>query len=172
MAGSLIKIDEEIVSSAVSSVTLTGIDSTYDVYMLKVNNFIAATDGTDMKIRVVESGTPNSTANYDIAAKVLRSDTTFGNDRNTNDTSFDCSTAIGNDTGEAANWIFYIFNAYNSSEYTFFTQEMTMLSNSAVLIGRQGGCVFTSASQVEGIQMFAGSGNIDNGTFTLYGLAK
>ena len=31
MAGSLIKIDEEIVSSAVSSVDLTGIDSTYDV---------------------------------------------------------------------------------------------------------------------------------------------
>ena len=36
MAGSLIKIDEEIVSSAVASVTLTGIDSTYDVYMVKV----------------------------------------------------------------------------------------------------------------------------------------
>ena len=34
MAGSLIKIDEEIVSSAVSSVTLGGTDwdSSYDVY--------------------------------------------------------------------------------------------------------------------------------------------
>ena len=38
MAGSLIKIDEEIVSSAVASVTLTGIDSTYDVYMVVLNN--------------------------------------------------------------------------------------------------------------------------------------
>ena len=36
MAGSLIKIDEEIVTSAVASVTLAGIDSTYDVYMVKV----------------------------------------------------------------------------------------------------------------------------------------
>ena len=36
MAGSLIKIDEEIVSSAVSSVSLLGIDSTYDVYMVKI----------------------------------------------------------------------------------------------------------------------------------------
>ena len=34
-AGSLIKIDEEIVTPAVASVTLTGIDSTYDVYMVK-----------------------------------------------------------------------------------------------------------------------------------------
>jgi hypothetical protein len=35
MAGSLIKIDEEIVTSAVASVSLLGIDSTYDVYMVK-----------------------------------------------------------------------------------------------------------------------------------------
>jgi len=36
MAGSLIKIDEEIVTSAVASVTLGGTDwdSSYDVYMV------------------------------------------------------------------------------------------------------------------------------------------
>ena len=44
MAGSLIKIDEEIVSSAVASVTLTGIDSTYDVYMVRLNNVQPETD--------------------------------------------------------------------------------------------------------------------------------
>ncbi len=163
----LIQVATTTVTSAVASVTLTGIDSD-DVYMLAVNNFIPSTDAQDMKIRVVESGTPNSTSNYDISAKLLRADTTFGNDSNTNDTSFDTSTAIGNDTGECANWIFYIYNANNSSEFTFFTQETTMLSHTALLIGRQGGCVFTSASEVEGLQMFAGSGNIASGTFTLY----
>ena len=155
------------VTSAVSSVTLNGI-SDDSVYKLVISDFIPSTDAQDMKIRVIESGTPNSTANYDIAAKLLRADTTFGNDSNTNDTSFDCSTAIGNDTGECANWIFYIYNANNSSEFTFFTQETVQLAHTALLIGRQGGCVFTSASQVEGIQMFAGSGNIQSGTFTLY----
>lgn len=163
----LLQVATSTVTSAVASVTLTGIDSD-DAYMLIVNNFIPSTDAQDMKIRVVESGTPNSTANYDIAAKLLRADTTFGNDGNTNDTSFDCSTAIGNDTGECANWIFYIYNAYNSSEFTYFTQETVQLSHTALLIGRQGGCVFTSASQVQGIQMFAGSGNISSGTFSLY----
>jgi len=163
----LVQVATNTVTSAVASVTLSGIDSN-DVYMLTVNNFIPSTDSQDMKIRVVESGTPNSTSNYDIAAKLLRADTTFGNDSNTNDTSFDTSTSVGNDTGECANWIFYIYNAYNSSEFTFFTQETTMLSHTALLIGRQGGCVFTSASEVEGLQMFAGSGNIASGTFTLY----
>tara|TARA_R100001591_G_scaffold34522_4_gene46088 strand:- start:2760 stop:3266 length:507 start_codon:yes stop_codon:yes gene_type:complete len=163
----LLQVASSVVTSSTASVSLTGIDSD-DVYMLAVNNFVPVTDAQDMKIRVIESGTPNSTANYDIAAKLLRADTTFGNDSNTNDTSFDCSTAIGNDTGECANWIFYIYNANNSSEFTFFTQETVQLAHTALLIGRQGGCVFTSASQVEGIQMFAGSGNIQSGTFTLY----
>ena len=163
----LLQVSTNTVSSAVASVTLTGIDSD-DVYMLAVNNYVPSTDAQDMKIRVIESGTPNSSSNYDIAAKLLRADTTFGNDKNTNDTSFDCSTAIGNDTGECANWIFYIYNANNSSEFTFFTQETVQLAHTALLIGRQGGCVFTSASQVEGIQMFGGSGNIASGSFSLY----
>ena len=163
----LLQVASSVVTSSTASVSLTGIDSD-DVYMLAVNNFVPVTDAQDMKIRVIESGTPNSSSNYDIAAKLLRADTTFGNDKNTNDTSFDCSTAIGNDTGECANWIFYIYNANNSSEFTFFTQETVQLAHTALLIGRQGGCVFTSASQVEGIQMFAGSGNIQSGTFTLY----
>lgn len=164
---SLVQVASNTVTSAVSSVTLTGIDSN-DVYMLTVNNFKPSTDSQDMKIRVVESGTPNSTSNYDIAAKLLRSDTSFGNDGNSNDTSFDCSTAIGNDSGESANWIFYIFNANDSAENTVFSQETVQLAHTALLIGRQGGCVFTSASQVEGVQMFAGSGNIESGTFALY----
>ena len=37
MAGSLIKVAETTVSSAVASVTLSGIDSTYDVYKIIVN---------------------------------------------------------------------------------------------------------------------------------------
>jgi len=44
MAGSLIKIDEAIVTSAVASVSLLGIDSTYDVYMVRYNNVTAGTD--------------------------------------------------------------------------------------------------------------------------------
>ena len=60
MAGSLIKIDEEIVSSAVASVTLTGIDSTYDVYMVKIFGVYFATDKDSITMRVTTSGTPRS----------------------------------------------------------------------------------------------------------------
>ena len=72
MAGSLIKIDEEIVTSAVASVTLGGSnwDSSYDVYMVQITNVSPANDDVS-DMRFTESGTPNTTANYDDAAKQL-----------------------------------------------------------------------------------------------------
>ena len=163
----LVQVATNTVTSAVSSVSLTGIDSD-DVYMLAVHSYIPSSDNKDMRLRVLESGTANSTSNYDMSAKVLRTDTSFGDDEHTNATDLDTSTGIGNATGEMANWIIYIYNAFNSSVFTFFTIENTMLSNDPILIGRQGGGVFTSNSQVNGVELRANSGNIASGTFTLY----
>ena len=172
MAGSLIKIDEEIVSSAVASVTLTGIDSTYDVYMVKINNVVPTTDNTDMRFRVTESSTPNTTANYDRASKLIRANTSFSNQSATNETSWDFGASIGTATGEATNGIMYIYNANNSSEYTFMTKEIVELNQTPELIAQQGGGVFTSTSTVDGLSYFFSTGNIASGTFTLYGLKK
>jgi hypothetical protein len=94
----LVQVATNTVTSAVSSVSLTGIDSD-DVYMLAVHSYIPSSDNKDMRLRVLESGTANSTSNYDMGAKVLRTDTTFGNDSHTNASDLDTSTGIGNATG-------------------------------------------------------------------------
>ena len=171
MAGSLIKIQETTVSSAVASVTLTGIDSTYDVYMIKIFGLDVDTSNADLKLRFTESGTPNTTANYDSASKVLISSTTFVNNSETNQTSADFSTNIADLAAKTFNSITYIFNASNSSEFTFYTSENTSMDTTR-LLGKQGGGVFTVASAVDGIQILGDSTNIESGTFTLYGLFK
>ena len=74
--GKLVQVATNTVTSAVASVTLTGIDSD-DVYMVALNNIIPVTAGSFYS-RVTASGTPQTTANYDYASKLLRSDTTFG----------------------------------------------------------------------------------------------
>ena len=171
MAGSLIKIDEEIISSAVSSVTLTGIDSTYDVYMFVTNNVHSANDGVNPFLRFTASGTEDSSANYDYAFKNLRTDTTFGNESVTNDNEINLDN-IGTGTGEQFNCVLYLFNFNNASEYSFVTVEGVNINQGAVLKGRQGGAVLTVAQATDGVEFFLSSGNIDNGTFTLYGLKK
>ena len=82
------------------------------------------------------------------------------------------SAQIHATTGNA-NGVLYIFNANNSSEYTFITTESTIWAGSSQVAGDGGGNVFTVASAVNGIKFFINSShNIDSGTFTLYGLKK
>ena len=174
MAGSLIKIDEEIVTSAVASVTLGGSDwdSSYDVYMVKYNNYKPATDTQVFKFRFTEGGTPNTTANYDMAHKVFTADTAFGDMYYTNQT-FIRGLTLGNQTGENANGILYLFNMNSTTEYAFCTLETTTLGSNSQNNGAQGGGVLTvTGTARDGIQFFFDSGNIDSGTFRLYGLKK
>ena len=175
MAGSLIKIDEEIVSSAVASVTLGGSDwdSTYDVYMVKMNN-VTPTADTNFEMRVLASDVVQTTANYDRAYKALRTDTTFSNSYNTNQTSnlIVGGSNVGTGTNEAYNAVQYLFNFNNSSEYSFFTNETNFLNGDTTLFGVQGGGVYTVAEAHNGVQYYFSTGNIEAGTFTLYGLKK
>ena len=173
MAGSLIKIAETTVSSATASVTFTGIDSTYDVYMVRVNNVIPVTAGSFYS-RVTASGTPQTTANYDYASKLLRSDTTFGNRSGTNGTElpYNSGIAIGADSTDGYNHIQYLFNFNNASEYSFSTYETTYFGSGNQSAGHQGGNVYTVAEAHNGIQYYFNTGNISSGQFVLYGLKK
>tara|TARA_R100000005_G_C4977275_1_gene188239 strand:+ start:1034 stop:1552 length:519 start_codon:yes stop_codon:yes gene_type:complete len=172
MAGSLVKIAQTTVTSAVASVTLTGISSNFDVYVLQYNQ-VAGNTGANGLLRFTESGTANSTANYDEADKTMRSAAAFGTHSATNGTSFIADWNVNAGTEGGTQNIHYIFNANNSSEYTFITNEQTGLGVSTNgLMSFTGGGVFTVTSTVDGINYFMSSGDVDSGTFRLYGLKK
>ena len=164
----LVQVATNTVTSAVASVTLTGIDSD-DVYMLAYSNVVPASDSESLYMRFTESGTANSSSNYDIADKDLRASETFAIDYGANQSLFSFSHASGNDTGEQTGGIIYIYNANNSSEYTFCSFENYHMVSTPKLRGRQGGGVFTSTSSVDGVSLFfASSTNTSSGTYTLY----
>jgi hypothetical protein len=171
MAGSLIKIAEEIVTSAVASVSLTGIDSTYDVYMVRYNNVLPVNDNVLLSNRVTVSGSADTTANYDWAYKLLQANTTFGNISATNDTDNVLGTN-GTAGNESTNGIMYLFNFGNASEYCSGTVENTIRESDGNLRGIQGGYTHTVTQACDGVQFFYASGNIASGKFTLYGLKK
>ena len=173
MAGSLIKIDEEIVTSAVASVSLLGIDSTYDVYMVKYNNLGQVNDNQSTSIRFIDSvGSAITDSEYDFSQVNMCSDTSFRKINGQNGNKGLIVEQGGSNTNELSNGILYIFNANNASEFTFFTIEGNYTNTATNLRGGQGGGVLTSAEAVTGVQFLINSGNIDSGTFTLYGLKK
>tara|TARA_B100001939_G_scaffold135198_1_gene117381 strand:+ start:142 stop:672 length:531 start_codon:yes stop_codon:yes gene_type:complete len=176
MAGSLIKIDEEIVSSAVASVTLGGTnwDSSYDVYQLVITNMEMSLDNAQIRLKFLASGTPQSTSNYDEANKNLIVNTTFGNFSLTNYQAFVLTTA-GASTGTNArfNSNHFLFNMNNASEYSFETREVAYIrQGGTTLEGKQGGGVYTVAEAHNGVEITAFGGNVTAGTFSLYGLKK
>jgi hypothetical protein len=175
MAGSLVKIDEVIVSSGVSSVELGGSnwDSSYDVYVVQVNQ--AETDKSSdnpLYIRFLASSSADTSANYDYATKRLKTNASFDNDSNTNQTAINHSMGIDNATGNQINGTFYLFNFNESSEYSFMTTEMSIINSNDILAGAHGGATLTVAQATNGIQFFFNSDNFDNGRFVLYGLNK
>jgi hypothetical protein len=173
MAGSLVLIQETTVSTSVASVSLTGIDSTFNIYKVVYDNLGQVNDNTNTSIRFIDSsGSAISDSDYDVAQVNMCSDTSFRNLNGQNSDKAFIVEAGGNNTNELSNGVLYIFNANNSSEYTFFTIEGNYTNTATDLRGGQGGGVLTSAEQVTGIQFFIDSGNIDAGTFKLYGLKK
>ncbi len=173
MAGSTIKIAETTVSSAVSSLTITGMDSTYDVYKIIYKNMQGSVNDKYPQFRLTESGTANTTSNYDYAAKKLKTYSSFQNVSQTNQNLARLTDEkLGDQAQETGNGILYIFNASNSSEYTFWTMENVNRDGGGNLMSMTGGGVLTVTSVVDGISFFIDASNIVSGTFTLYGLKK
>ena len=173
MAGSLVLIQETTISSPVSSVSLVGINSTFDVYKVTFSNIFASADD-DMQIRVTTSGTADSDSEYDLCSKDLKTSGSFGNSSATNQTQWDFSAGIGTSGTNSHNGVMYLFN-FNTSEFSFVTMEnaTTRQDTSDELFGFQGGGVHTVAETNDGINFFLASGNnIAGGVFKLYGLVK
>ena len=163
----LIQVATTTVTSATANVTLTGINSD-DVYQLVLNNVAPASDNYYLRIRFTESGTANSTSNYDYAQMYMQNGA-FLNLAGTNGDGVNITNHTnGTGTSETTNGIFPIYNANNSSDYTFMTTESSNVDSSNDNYGSQGGLLFTVNSAVDGVYLYYTTGNIASGTFTLY----
>jgi hypothetical protein len=171
MAGSLVLIEETTVSSAVSSVTLGGAnwDSSYNVYKVIVENLVASASNT-IDIQFLVSNSADTSSNYHSAAENLWTGGTFPHNTGSNASDIPFGNTIGSGANQFSNAVLYLFNFNNASEYSFITYEESAYSTS--LVGRQGGGVLKEAQATNGVLIKAGTGNIDSGSFKLYGLKK
>jgi hypothetical protein len=168
MAGKLVQVATETVTSAVSSVQLIG-TTTDDVYLVTVMG-AEMSSLVDIPFRFTVSGTVDSSSNYDYASKRLVASSSFVNISATNQAQMDMSVAVSG-SNDLAMFMIYIYNANNSSEYTFCTLESVNTSDStAKLQGDMGGGVLTVSQATNGIEFFdnGATANITSGTFTLY----
>ena len=182
MAGELVKLDQ-LIASDVATVTLgdasgySGSDNwstDYNVYKIVVENMKNASDAKSVFFKFVDSSSTIVTGNYKMAQVEMRSNAAYDDGYGVLSQANLTATAMGNDTGERMNAVMYIFAFNKSDKFSYATYETSYTNSSGNLMGLHGGMVSTDGGEEvhKGVQFYANSGNIESGTFTLYGISK
>jgi len=171
MAGSLVLIDEDNPTSEVSSVTLTGITSDFDVYKLLVSGYSHDTLQS-LYIRVTNGGTVRDAANYEYGHDYIKQDTTSTTFYDTSATAIPVTTTVGNAAADEGFAEIFLFNFSNSSEYSQINVDSVYSNITAVPYSLNGSGAYMVAEANDGVHLFGNNSAIFTGSFKLYGLKK
>jgi hypothetical protein len=169
MAGQLVQVATETVTSPVGFVKLTGIDSD-DVYMVTYNGVYPETVDQAILMRFTTSGTADTSSNYSNSFERIRTGTDVSS-ANPNVDYHHTTYNNGDNAGdETQNFIAYLYNFNNASGHSYFTSNSVgwYAQTTEALVGAQGGGTQTLNQACDGVYFYANSGNIASGTFTLY----
>ena len=170
------QVSQTTVSSAVASVSLTGMDSTYKTYKIIIND-VTLSSNQNLRFRFINSGGDVTGSNYfGIMAggyKPYNSSDAIARGSNYNSdygrmSNFDISSNATN----ASSFEMIINNPSNTATYPLvFGNVGNSGSNGTYMITNTFAFQYTSAGAITGIKFYGASdANISTGTFTLYGL--
>jgi len=174
MAGSLLRLQEIEVTSSVSTVDVGGNtywDSSYNVYLVRVENLKVSTDGTTLLIRVLTNGTAQTDSTYYQGGYGINSGGFYNNSQAGISEGY-AEFFIGNASGENANGDYFLFNFNNSSNYSFWTYEGTSSGYLDYSVSWTGGGMKKIAEANNGVQFSLNIGTIESAKITLFGLRK
>ena len=154
----------------------TGMDSTYETYLLLLNNVIPVTDGTQLFLRTSSDGGSSfdsSAGNYRWA-QYREGDGGSSSSRSASDTEIeltDSSQPPGSAAGESTSGTIYIYHPSNTAQ-TCIGYDMSYMASSGSIIRTGGAGLRTSAADVDAVQLLFASGNVESGEINLYGIVK
>ena len=162
------------VASNSASLTITGVTSTYDTYVLTYANIVGQTDGQMLGIRYGDGGGIDSGgSDYSINRSITYVNSTVNDYGTTGRNFMDVSKDEGNASGEGCSGHAYLHaltdgTIYPSMDYT----TSSMPSNATYKPASYTGSGMLNASMtVTQVQLIFSSGNIVSGRITLYGIA-
>jgi len=175
MAGELILVNSTTVTSDVSSVTLTGIDTTYDIYKVLITNARPNnTSGNSWRMRWIVGGSPETGNNYFTQTPRHVATADFQWYGVATDYRYSGATLMyigdgSSDTGECYNANINLYKAYDNDSEARWDVETTGTNSSGDLVASKGGGYRKAKQTCTGVQIFVDSYDIASGYFGLYG---
>jgi len=165
--GSLELIAEQTVSG-VANLSMTTIkENVYDTHLLEVIGYNPVSSDR-LGMQFFESGTRESASVYQYAYYYGYYAGSYGENKSTGNNHIKICPDEGTDSTDTSSSYCYIYNAGNSSKYTFTSQQMVGTD-----FIRYGGGSLPQASTVDGIYLFGdNSGSNFSLTAKLYGVKQ
>lgn len=165
-SGSMVYISQVVASNSATVDFTSGINSTYDQYVITVSNVIGTTSNEPLCIQVYHSGslqTTNYTGQYQPSATVLAS--------TPSSTYLQLSAAFGGAASYNATNCTITFGGPSNGNSTHSIAYFGTATYAGVLpIFGSGGSTTAAATVLTGLRFFMKTGNISSGTFRLYGI--
>ena len=159
-------------ASASATVTVTGLDSTYDSFVIIIAELILATDDKFLKMRVGDSNGIDSGASdysYHMSNGGDQYANTYNNNADENEAWIKMSSSIGNASSECYGATLYLHSGVGTNQAMFTGHWSGVTSGGAM----NGGPLLSrrkSAITLDRIELLAESGNITSGRLTVYGI--
>ena len=175
-SGGLVFLSHTTLSSAAASVEFTsGIDSTYDAYKFIISGARPVTDNQDMNIFFsVDAGSNYLTSNNMYVFTSVDTGSGVGSDNSGSAGDIRLSgDNVGNASDESFNSEIVLYNPSNTTFHknvSFQSAYFEKNANGVFAVGM--GTNTGSVAAVTGIKFQFTSGNIAEGSFTMYGIAK
>jgi len=155
------------------------LDNTYPIYLIKIFNAHPATDGQ----KITFQGSTNTGSSYGVTATSTAFDAEHS-EGDANSFSYNSSSDlaqatgfqplslnnIGNDNDQSASGELFLFNPSSTTFAKHFIYKGSSLNSGDYLSDDFVAGYFNTTSAIDAIQFKMESGNIDSGTFKLYGL--
>ena len=173
------QVDTFTLTSAANTVTIGGgtggssstnfAINTDDVYALFYRDVYMTNDGAVSAVRLTKSGdgTAVTSSNYDNARMNIYANQAHYDAANQNSTSFPM-IGCGTTSQESQQGLFWLYNFNSSSLFSQVNWHQQVTTETPEYIGPAGGGTLDLDETHDGVQFFANSGNIANGTWTLY----
>jgi hypothetical protein len=171
--GGLSKIGTVVASSS-ATLDITGLDSTYDTYMIVLSDILPATDGQSFWLRVGDSsGFDSGSTDYSDHLQNLReTGAGYAAANHTGAAQMEIANeGVGNATGEGYGAVLYIHRPGDGTTRPQISGHYVFCNSSGAVIG---GIVVGQREAVitlDRIQVLSASGNITSGRLTVFGLS-
>ena len=168
--GQLELIETQTLSGTPSTLSFDSIkESEYNVHFMTISDYAPQTDNRHLTIQFKVGGVADTDTDYQYAMQ--RQTASTGAELNSaNDSriylAYNCSVT----SNETTNGYFYVYNAGDSTKFTFMTSQFMMIDKDSNQTANFSCGVYDQTATVNGIQFQTSGGNLEHGIFTLYGI--